>query len=195
MDPITSFQGKSVALPIANIDTDQVTPAKFTMVTDKLGLGKILFAHWRYSDTEKWIPNPAFPLNQPGANGATILVSGDNFGCGSSREHAPWAIVGYGFRAIVSTSFADIFRNNALKNGLIPIVVDAATHALALEQAERHLEFSVDLPNQTLTLADGKTASFPIDPFNKRCLVQGVDELGYTLSHEQAIVAHEAKNR
>ncbi len=195
MNPITTFKGKSVALPIANIDTDQVTPAKFTMVTDKVGLGKILFAHWRYSDTEQWLPNPEFPLNKTGAQGASILVSGDNFGCGSSREHAPWAIVGYGFRAIVSTSFADIFRNNALKNGLIPIVVDATTHKLAMEQAQENLEFSVDLSKQTLTLADGKTVPFPIDSFSKRCLVQGVDELGYTLSHEKAIAAHEAKNR
>lgn len=195
MDPITTFRGKSVALDVANIDTDQVTPAKFTMVTDKVGLGKILFAHWRYSDTEKWIPNPAFSLNKPGAQGATILVTGDNFGCGSSREHAPWAIAGYGFKALVSTSFADIFRNNALKNGIIPIVVDAATHREALAAAAKHEDFAVDLPKQTLTLPSGKSVPFAIDGYAKRCLVQGVDDLGYTLTHEKEIAAFEARRR
>ena len=155
MDPITTFHGKSVALNVANIDTDQVTPANYTKVTDKLGLGRILFAHWRYKNPQ-FDPNPDFPLNKPGAQGATILVSGDNFGCGSSREHAPWALVGYGFRAIVSTSFADIFRSNALKNGLIPVVVDDATHREALDAAEKHQEFAVDLPNQKLTLPSGR---------------------------------------
>lgn len=192
MDPITTFRGKSVALPIANIDTDQVTPAKFTMVTDKVGLGKILFAHWRYSDTETWVPRPDFPLNRPGAEGATVLVAGDNFGCGSSREHAPWALVGYGFRAIISTSFADIFRSNALKNGLLPIVVDAKMHREALSEAERNLEFEIDVPNQRLTLASGRSTTFPIDAFAKRCLVQGVDELGYLLSHVSDIERFEA---
>jgi 3-isopropylmalate/(R)-2-methylmalate dehydratase small subunit len=195
MEPITTFRGKSVALPVANVDTDQVTPAKFTMVTDKAGLGRILFAHWRYTDTEKWVPNPDFPLNAPGAAGATILVAGDNFGCGSSREHAPWACVGFGLRAIVSTSFADIFRNNALKNGLLPIIVDAATHAEAMKEAERNLDFAVDLPSQTLTLASGRQATFPIDAFSKRCLVQGLDELGYIRSHEPAIAEFERNRR
>ncbi len=192
MQPITTFAGRTVTLNVANIDTDQVTPAKFTMVTDKLGLGKILFAHWRYSDTEKWIPKPEFPLNKPGAQGATILVTGDNFGCGSSREHAPWAIAGYGFRALISTSFADIFRNNALKNGIIPIIVDAATHKEALDAGEKNLEMSVDLPNQTLMLPSGRTVHFPIDGYAKRCLVKGVDDLGYTLGHEKDISKFEA---
>ncbi|HTF57606.1 MAG TPA: 3-isopropylmalate dehydratase small subunit [Planctomycetota bacterium] len=192
MDPITTFRGKSVALNIPNIDTDQVTPANYTKVTDKQGLGKILFAHWRYKNAQ-FDPNPDFPLNRPGAEGATILVAGDNFGCGSSREHAPWALVGYGFRAIVSTSFADIFRNNALKNGLIPVVVDVAAHAEALEAAEKHLEIAVDLPNQKVTLPSGRTATFPIDPFQKRCLVQGVDEMGYLLAHQEEIGAFERR--
>jgi len=192
MDPITTFHGKSVALNIPNIDTDQVTPANYTKVTDKQGLGKILFAHWRYKNAQ-FDPNPDFPLNRPGAEGATILVAGDNFGCGSSREHAPWALVGYGFRAIVSTSFADIFRNNALKNGLIPVVVDAAVHAEALAAAEKHLEIAVDLPNQKVTLPSGRSASFPIDPFQKRCLVQGVDEMGYLLAHQGEIGAFERR--
>jgi 3-isopropylmalate/(R)-2-methylmalate dehydratase small subunit len=195
MDPIRTFTGKTVTLNIANIDTDQVTPAKFTMVTDKLGLGKILFAHWRYSDTEKWIPRPEFPLNAPGAQGATVLVTGDNFGCGSSREHAPWAIAGYGFKALISTSFADIFKNNALKNGIVPIVVDAAVHAEALAAGEKHFDVSVDLPNQTLTLPSGKKVTFPIDGYAKRCLVQGVDDLGYTLGHEKDIATFEARRR
>jgi 3-isopropylmalate/(R)-2-methylmalate dehydratase small subunit len=192
MEPITKFSGKSVALNIPNIDTDQVTPANYTKVTDKQGLGKILFAHWRYH-TPSFEPNLDFPLNKPGAQGATILVSGDNFGCGSSREHAPWALVGYGFRAIVSTSFADIFRSNALKNGLLPIVVDAATHKEALEAAGRNLDFSVDLPNQKLTLPSGKSVEFPIDPFQKGMLVRGVDEMGYLLSHDPQIAAFEQK--
>ncbi|MBI2931779.1 MAG: 3-isopropylmalate dehydratase small subunit [Planctomycetes bacterium] len=191
MEPISRFRGKTVALAIPNIDTDQITPAKFTMVTDKVGLGRILFAHWRYRDAEKQIPNPDFPLNKPGAQGATILVAGDNFGCGSSREHAPWALVGYGLRAVVSTSFADIFRSNALKNGLLPIVVDPESHRQALREAEGNLEFVVDLPEQTLALASGRAVSFAIDPFAKRCLVQGVDELGYILSHERRIAEYE----
>ena len=190
MDPITTFRGKSVALNVPNIDTDQVTPANYTKVTDKKGLGKILFAHWRYR-TPSFEPNPDFPLNKPGAEGASILVSGDNFGCGSSREHAPWALVGYGFRAIVSTSFADIFRSNALKNGLIPVVVDETTHREALEAAGRNEEFAVDLPNQKLTLPSGKSVEFPIDSFQKHCLVRGVDEMGYLLSHEKHIAEFE----
>jgi len=192
MDPITTFRGKSVALNIPNIDTDQVTPANYTKVTDKQGLGKILFAHWRYKNAQ-FDPNPDFPLNRPGAEGATILVAGGNFGCGSSREHAPWALVGYGFRAIVSTSFADIFRNNALKNGLIPVVVDPAVHGEALAAAEKHLDIAVDLPNQKVTLPSGRSATFPIDPFQKRCLVQGVDEMGYLLAHLEEIGAFERR--
>lgn len=191
MDPITTFSGKTVALPIANIDTDQITPALFTKVTVKTGLGRILFAHWRYQGD--FIPKPEFPLNRPGAQGASVLVSGDNFGCGSSREHAPWALVDFGFRAIISTSFADIFRGNALKNGLLPIVVDAATHAEALAAAERNETVSVDLPNQTLTLSSGRTVKFPIDAFSKKCLVEGIDQLGYILKHEKAIAAFEAR--
>jgi 3-isopropylmalate/(R)-2-methylmalate dehydratase small subunit len=190
MDPITAFRGKSVALNVANVDTDQITPAAYTKVTDTKGLGRILFAHWRYKNAA-FEPNPDFPLNHPGAAGATILVAGDNFGCGSSREHAPWALTGYGFRAVVSTSFADIFRSNALKNGLIPVVVDAATHAEALAAAERHQELAVDLPRQVLTLPSGREASFPLDSFAKRCLVRGVDEIGYLLAQGPAIEAFE----
>ncbi len=183
MEPITTFRGKTVALPVANIDTDQIIPAVYLKATEKKGLGKALFATWRQ--------DPAFALNQPGAKGASVLVAGDNFGCGSSREHAPWALADYGFRAIVSTSFADIFRNNCLKNGLLPVIVEAGFHREALEAAAGNVEMTVDLPAQTIALPSGRKEVFPIDAFSKRCLVQGVDELGYLLSHEAAIRAFE----
>jgi 3-isopropylmalate/(R)-2-methylmalate dehydratase small subunit len=189
VEPITTFRGTSVAIPAANIDTDQIVPARFLKSSDKSALGKALFADWRYN--ADGTPKPDFPLNTPGAKGATILVAGDNYGCGSSREHAPWAMAGFGLRAVISTSIADIHRNNLLKNGLLPIVVDAAAHREALAAAERNLEFAIDLPNQTVTLPSGKKAVFPIDAFAKRCLIQGVDELGYLLSHLPAIEAYE----
>ncbi|HZN61039.1 MAG TPA: 3-isopropylmalate dehydratase small subunit [Planctomycetota bacterium] len=194
MDPITTFRGKSVALNIPNIDTDQVTPANYTKVTDKLGLGKILFAHWRYK-TPSFEPNPDFPLNKPGAQGATILVSGDNFGCGSSREHAPWALYDYGFRALISPSYADIFNNNCYKNGLLPIVLpQAAVQSLldaALAQPGAHA--IVDLEAQSVTAPDGSTHRFDIDPRSKHCLLQGIDEIDYTLSQLPLIEAYERR--
>ena len=190
MEPITTFRGRSVALPAANIDTDQIIPARYLKGSQKKGLGKALFADWRYHPDGT--PRPEFPLNRPGAEGATILVAGDNYGCGSSREHAPWAMADYGLRAVVSTSIADIHRNNLLKNGILPVLVDAATHREALAAAEGNLEFEIDLPNQTLTLPSGRKAAFPVDAFAKRCLVQGVDELGYLLSHLPEIEAYEA---
>jgi 3-isopropylmalate/(R)-2-methylmalate dehydratase small subunit len=189
VDPITKFKGISVSLPFANIDTDQITPAMYLKGTEKKGLGKVLFAHWRYNPDGT--PKPDFPLNKPGARGASILVAGDNYGCGSSREHAPWAMADYGLRAVITTSFADIHRNNLLKNGIIPIVVDPATHPECLAAGEKNLVFEVDLPNQTLRLPSGKAANFPIDSFSKRCLVQGIDELGYLLSHAGAVAAYE----
>jgi 3-isopropylmalate/(R)-2-methylmalate dehydratase small subunit len=184
MDPITTFKGKSVGIPIANIDTDQITPARFLKGTEKK-LAHAFFADWRV--------NPDFPLNKPGAQGASILVAGDNYGCGSSREHAPWAMADYGIRAVISTSIADIHRNNCLKNGIIPILVDAATHAEALAAAEKNQEFTVDLPNQTLILPSGKKAAFPIDAFAKKCLVQGLDELGYLQSHLPKVLEYEKR--
>jgi len=190
VEPITTFRGRSVALPAANIDTDQIVPARYLKGSQKKGLGKVLFADWRYHPDGT--PRPEFPLNRPGAEGATILVAGDNYGCGSSREHAPWAMADYGLRAVVSTSIADIHRNNLLKNGILPVLVDAATHREALAAAEGNLEFEIDLPNQTLTLPSGRKAAFPVDAFAKRCLVQGVDELGYLLSHLPEIEAYEA---
>ena len=192
MPVFTRLTARAVALPINDIDTDQIIPARFLKVTDKQGLGKSLFADWRYLPDGS--PRPEFALNRPDAAGAQILLAGHNFGCGSSREHAPWALVGFGFRAVVSTSFADIFRNNALKNGLLPVPVDPATHArlLAARAADPSLEITVDLEAQELTLADGTRAPFPVDPFARSCLLQGVDELGYLLNFEPQIRAYEA---
>lgn len=180
MEPISKFKGKSVGIPIANIDTDQITPARFLKGTEKK-LAAALFADWRFHADGS--PKADFPLNKPGAQGASVLVAGDNYGCGSSREHAPWAMADYGLRAVISTSIADIHRNNCLKNGIIPILVDSATHAEAMASAERNLEFEIDLPSQTLLLPSGRKVDFPIDAFSKKCLVQGLDELGYLQSH------------
>ncbi len=191
MEPITTFRAKSVAIPTANIDTDQIIPARFLKGTVKTGLGKVLFHDWRYQPDGS--PNPDFALNRPGAQGASFLVAGDNYGCGSSREHAPWAMRDWGLRAVVSTSIADIHRNNCLKNGIIPVVADPDFHREALEAAAKNLEFELDLPAQTLTLPSGKKASFPIDAFAKRCLVQGIDELGYLQSHAAAIADYESR--
>jgi 3-isopropylmalate/(R)-2-methylmalate dehydratase small subunit len=189
MEKVTTITSRTVVLPVENVDTDQIIPARFLKATSKVGLGTKLFADWRFA--ADGTPKADFVLNQPAAKGATILIAGDNFGCGSSREHAPWALVDYGFRAVVSTSIADIFRNNSLKNGLVPIVVDAATHAKLL--ANPGTEVSVSVADQTLTLSDGTKAKFPIDPFARYCLLNGVDELEFLLSQEQAIAAFEAK--
>jgi len=180
-----------VPLPVDNIDTDQIIPARFLKATDKAGMGDNLFADWRYQADGS--PKAAFVLNQPQYRGAQILLAGDNFGCGSSREHAPWALTGYGFRAVISTSFADIFRNNALKNGLLPVIVDPDTHQtlMAACQADPAVSVSVDLASQTLALPDGRTTTFPIDGFAKSCLLNGVDELGYILRFEPEIAAYE----
>ena len=193
MARFTTLTSRVVVLPIADIDTDQIIPARFLKTTDKNGLGKSLFADWRYEADGS--PKPGFVLNQPGATGARILLAGDNFGCGSSREHAPWALTGFGFTAVISTSFADIFKNNALKNGLVPVVVDAAAHAelsraLAADPAA---EVTVDLAAQAVTLPGGRAVTFPIDAFSRTCLLEGVDELGYILKHDGQIAAHERR--
>jgi 3-isopropylmalate/(R)-2-methylmalate dehydratase small subunit len=188
MNPVTVFQGKSVGIPIENIDTDQITPARYLKGTEKK-LGHAFFADWRFN--ADGTPKADFPLNHPGAQGASILVAGDNYGCGSSREHAPWAMADYGIRAVISTSIADIHKNNCLKNGIVPVLVDVDVHREALAAAARHEVFTVDLPKQTLTLPSGRTATFPIDPFAKRCLIQGVDDLGYLESHRAAVEAYE----
>ena len=187
MEPITAFTSRVVALPNENIDTDQVIPARFLKITDKQALGQYLFYDWRY-DTQG-NPRLEFVLNQPQAQGAGILLAGNNFGCGSSREHAPWALRGFGFRAVISTSFADIFNNNSLKNGLLPIVVDEATHRDLFDLVVEipNVELTIDLAAQLLRLPGGRAVQFPIDPFSKVCLLNGVDELGYLLKHEDVI--------
>jgi 3-isopropylmalate/(R)-2-methylmalate dehydratase small subunit len=186
------FQSHAVLLPIENIDTDQIIPARFLKVTDKVGIGAHLFNDWRYEADGS--PKPDFMLNSHRAKTAQILVAGNNFGCGSSREHAPWALTGFGFRAVISTSFADIFRNNSLKNGLLPIIVDEASHKHIYNLLETSPDavFDVDLATQTLTLADGTAITFPIDAFSKHCLLNGVDELGYIMQHEAQIRHYEA---
>jgi 3-isopropylmalate/(R)-2-methylmalate dehydratase small subunit len=195
MAHFTNITSHAVAIPSNDIDTDQIIPARYLKVTDKAGLGAALFADWRYNPDGS--PKPEFVLNTPNAEGAQILLAGDNFGCGSSREHAPWALTGYGFRAVVSTSFADIFRSNALKNGLLPIAVDDDVHAELMESVARapRAQLSVDLERQTLTLPTGREVSFPIDPFSKTCLLKGTDELGYLLSFEREIAAFEHAER
>jgi 3-isopropylmalate/(R)-2-methylmalate dehydratase small subunit len=194
MAQFTTLTSRAVPLPVNNIDTDQIIPARFLKVTDKLGLGANLFSDWRYNADGS--PKADFVLNQPQAQGAAILLAGDNFGCGSSREHAPWALTGFGFRAVISTSFADIFRNNSLKNGLLPIIVDADTHRLLFDLLEEvpNAELKIDLATQTLMLPIGQSTSFPIDDFSKTCLLNGVDELGYILTFADQIAAFEARN-
>ncbi len=187
---IDTFESKIVVLPIENIDTDQIIPARYLKITSMEGLGAGLFQDWRYNKTDG-SPVPDFLLNKPESKGAEVLVTGDNFGCGSSREHAPWALTQYGFKAVISTSFADIFNGNALKNGLLPIVVTSEVHKELL--ASDGARVKVDLAAQTLTLPGGKEVHFPIDPFAKQCLLEGVDELGYMLKQEPAIAAYEAK--
>jgi len=182
MEKFSQFTSKVAVINANNIDTDQIIPARFLKGTDLSGMGENLFADWRY--TPAGLPEAGFILNDSRFQDAKVLLAGDNFGCGSSREHAPWALLGFGFKAVISTSFADIFRNNALKNGLLPIIVDTGTHTALLDWfAETPMaEVSVDLEHQTLTLPDGKVVSFPIDQFSKTCLLSGMDELGYLLS-------------
>lgn len=191
MNPLKTLTARVVALPNENIDTDQITPARYLKVTDKAGMDGYLFADWRYDASGK--PRPDFVLNQPQAQGAQIFLAGDNFGCGSSREHAVWALTAFGFRAVISTSFADIFRSNALKNGLLPIVVDKATHRELFDLVEEipNVEFQIDVAAQTLTLPGGRSVSFPLDPFPKTCLLEGVDELGYLMARQDAIARYE----
>ena len=195
MAQFISLTSRVVVVPQNDIDTDQIIPARFLKTTDKHGLGASLFADWRYGPDG--VPVPGFPLNAPRAQGAKVLLAGDNFGCGSSREHAPWALTGFGFRAVVSTSFADIFRNNALKNGLLPVAIDAGAHASLLTELARQpdAEVTIDLATQTLRLPDGTVVKFPIDPFARTCLLEGVDELGYILRFEPLIEEHEQRLR
>ena len=183
------WESAFVILPIDNIDTDQIIPARFLKTTSKAGLGDQLFYDWRYDASGS--PKPDFVLNQPDAVRAHVLVAGDNFGCGSSREHAPWALRQFGFRAVVSTSFADIFRQNSLKNGLLPIVVPHDVHTALLASPGSIVK--IDLEAQTITLEDGRSVEFPIDSFAKYCLLEGVDELGYILQQSAAITDYEQR--
>jgi 3-isopropylmalate/(R)-2-methylmalate dehydratase small subunit len=191
MAQFTKLTSRIVSLPVNDIDTDQIIPARFLKATDKKGMGDNLFADWRYNADGS--PKADFVLNKPESAGCQILLAGDNFGCGSSREHAPWALTGFGFRAVISTSFADIFRSNALKNGLLPIIVDEKTHQMLFDLAEEapRAELTIDLASQTLSFMDRAT-TFPIDPFNKACLLNGVDELGYIQGFEKQIAEYES---
>ncbi|HZT28495.1 MAG TPA: 3-isopropylmalate dehydratase small subunit [Bryobacteraceae bacterium] len=193
MKPFTNFESRVAPLAINNIDTDQIIPARFLKTTSKQGLDKQLFNDWRYD--EQGNPRPDFILNQPRAQGAQVLLAGDNFGCGSSREHAPWALTQFGFRAVISTSFADIFKQNSLKNSLLPIVVPADVHAelFTLVEQDPEAKVAIDLAAQKLTLPNGRAVEFPVDGFAKHCLLEGVDELGYIQKQEGAIAAFEAR--
>lgn len=189
MDPFTLVTGRSVVLAVDNVDTDQIIPARFLKGTTRDGLGQWLFADWRYGMHGE--PRADFVLNRPEARNATILVVGDNFGCGSSREHAAWALADYGFRAIVGIGFADIFRINALKNDLLAVVLDPASHACLAGASGA--EVTVDLEAQTVTLPDGVQVPFTIEPFARYRLLRGVDELDLLLSQEEAIAAYERR--
>jgi len=191
MEPINHIAGRIVALPINDIDTDQIIPARYLKTTDKDGLGKACFSDWRYD--ADGAPRSDFPLNKPEHQGAGVLIAGHNFGCGSSREHAPWALLGAGFKAVVSTYFADIFKGNALKNGLLPVIVDEETQRQLISLAEEDptTAVEIDLAAQTLTLPDGRKVTFPIDGFSKYCLLNGVDQLGFLLNLDPETSAYE----
>jgi 3-isopropylmalate/(R)-2-methylmalate dehydratase small subunit len=189
MAPIKVIRSRTVVMPSSNIDTDQIIPARFLTTTTREGLGASLFADWRYDEAGQ--PRPDFVLNRPEAHGCRILVAGHNIGCGSSREHAPWALLDHGFLAVVSTEIADIFRNNSLKNGLLPVIVDAAIHEWLV--ANPGAEIEVGLSARVLRLPDGREMPFPIDAFARYCLMHGVDELGYLLEQSDAISAYEGR--
>jgi 3-isopropylmalate/(R)-2-methylmalate dehydratase small subunit len=192
MEPLTALTSSCVVLPAENVDTDQIIPARFLKTISRRGLGAHLFADWRLD--ERGQPRPDFPLNSPAAAGAAILVAGHNFGCGSSREHAPWALFDFGFRAIISTGFADIFRNNALKTGLLPVALSPSAHAALLKQLAEspRARVTIDLETQAATLPDGSSHAFAVDPFARHCLLNGVDELGFLLGQDAAIAAYES---
>jgi 3-isopropylmalate/(R)-2-methylmalate dehydratase small subunit len=188
MQPLKRVHSRTVVIPSSNVDTDQIIPARFLTTTTKEGLGTQLFADWRY--LADGTPNPEFILNRPAARDCHVLVAGRNFGCGSSREHAPWALLDYGIRAVISTEIADIFRTNSLKNGLLPITVDEATATWLLEHPGA--EVDIDLEARRLTLPTGVTVAFPIEAFARHCLLNGVDELGYLRSKLGLIERYEA---
>jgi 3-isopropylmalate/(R)-2-methylmalate dehydratase small subunit len=189
MEPLTTLSSRTVVLPAANLDTDQIIPARFLTTTTRTGLGAGLFADWRYD--AKGAARAEFALNQPTASGCRILVAGRNFGCGSSREHAAWALIDHGFRAVISSEIADIFRTNALKNGLLPLIVEESVAAWLI--AHPGVEVTIDVARSTLALPDGRTVSFPLEPFARHCLLEGVDELGFLLAHAADIDAFEQR--
>jgi 3-isopropylmalate/(R)-2-methylmalate dehydratase small subunit len=188
MDPLRVLTGRTVVLALDDVDTDQVIPARFLKGTTRTGLGAGLFSDRRYASDGT--PRPDFPLNRPEAAGAPVLVVGRNFGCGSSREHAVWALLDQGFRAVIATSFADIFRGNALKNGLLPVAIAAEPHARLL--AAPGAEVTVDLGAQAVSLPDGTRASFAVDPFARHCLMEGIDEMAFLMGQEASIAAYES---
>ena len=192
-EPFRQFTSKVVPLNAENVDTDQVVPARYLKVTDKAGLAEALFHDWRFAE-DGTLREPRFVLDRPGMAGRAVLLVGDNFGAGSSREHAPWALAAWGIRTIISTSFADIFRNNSLKNGVLPVVVDASTHARLFElvAADPEAQLTVDLAEEGILLPDGSTIAFHIDPFAKRMLLAGTDEIGYVMAKLDQIRAWEA---
>ena len=179
MEPITEIRSRTAVLPLDDVDTDQIIPARFLRTTVREGLGENLFADWRYNNEGEEVAS--FVLNQPEAQGAQILVAGRNFGCGSSREHAPWALLDHGFRAMISTEIADIFRNNSLKNGFLPVVVGKNIHRWLLENPGAELTLNVE--SRSLTLPDGRVTGFPLESFSRYCLLNGVDQLGFLLNH------------
>jgi 3-isopropylmalate/(R)-2-methylmalate dehydratase small subunit len=187
IEAIRSITSRTAVLPRTDVDTDQIIPARFLRTTSREGLGKQLFSDWRYLADGK--PNPDFVLNRPEASGCTVLVGGRNFGCGSSREHAPWALLDFGIRAVISSEFADIFRSNSLKNGLVPVVVDDSTLDWLL--ANPGATVTIDIETATLKFPDGRSLKFPIEPFARYCLLHGVDQLGYLLANDVAITAYE----
>jgi 3-isopropylmalate/(R)-2-methylmalate dehydratase small subunit len=187
MKPLTHIRSRTVVLPFENIDTDRIIPARFLTTTERTGLGKSLFNDWRYRPDGT--PDPDFVLNQSAANGCEILVAGRNFGCGSSREHAPWALTDFGIHAVLSSEIADIFRGNSLKNGLLAVVLDESEHRYLIDNPG--IELSIDIAAQTITLPDGRTFTFALEAFAKHCLLAGVDQLGFLLQHEAQIAAYE----
>jgi 3-isopropylmalate/(R)-2-methylmalate dehydratase small subunit len=189
MEPVTTLTSRTVVLPAANIDTDQIIPARFLTTTTRASLGRHLFADWRYAPDGS--PRGEFVLNRKEAEGCRILVAGRNFGCGSSREHAAWALADFGFRAVISTEIADIFRSNALKNGLLPVIVDEAVGGWLLAHAGA--ELTLDVAARTLTLPGGSVASFPLEAFARHCLLRGVDELAFLLERGKEIEAYERR--
>lgn len=187
MEPISTVTSNTVVLPATDVDTDQIIPARFLTTTTREGLGEHLFHDWRF--TNDGAANQDFILNRPEADGCTILVAGRNFGCGSSREHAPWALLDYGLKAVISTEIADIFRSNSLKNGFLPIVIDDGPHQWLMENPG--VELSIDVERSVVTLPDGTAVSYPIDEFARYCLLEGIDQLGFLRKHAEDIETFE----